>query len=140
MSVGVVYDPTQRTSTVPGDPSNVDTWDEIVLATLSVVDSWAVRSLRARLLLVDPETGAITTVDGKRAETVDRRDGSGRVVVRRAPRMYAPAHRVVFLAVHGYIPPRYSVRHLNESHWDNRPSNLYASPERGFVTYPVRVP
>jgi hypothetical protein len=101
-------------------------------------DRYVLEALAAGRIRVDPNTGAITGTHGNRLERVAR-DASGRVRVRRRPRsVWAPAHRVVWLAVHGEIPDRHVVRHHNGRKWDNRPVNLYLSRQRGFITYPGR--
>lgn len=102
-------------------------------------DSYTLAALACGDLRVDHETGAVFAADGSRAERVAR-DASGRVRVQRYPReVWAPAHRVVWIAVHGPIPDRHVVRHRNGRNWDNRPANLYLSRERGFITYPEAV-
>jgi hypothetical protein len=101
-------------------------------------DSYTVAAIARGDLLVDHETGAVFAADGSRAERVTR-DASGRVLVQRYPReVWAPAHRIVWIAVYGPIPDPQctSVRHRNGLKWDNRPVNLYLSRQRGFITYP----
>ena len=87
-------------------------------------------------LIVDRGTGAITRRDGTRAEHLDRRDGTGRVVVHHRPRVIAAAHRIVWIAVHGHIPPDARIRHANGMRWDNRPTNLrlYTPSTRSATT------
>jgi hypothetical protein len=85
-----------------------------------------------------PTDSYTVAADGSRAERVTR-DASGRVLVQRYPReVWAPAHRIVWIAVYGPIPDPQctSVRHRNGLKWDNRPVNLYLSRQRGFITYP----
>jgi hypothetical protein len=100
-------------------------------------DGYVMRALRAGDIVVDPRTGAITNRAGERMERPDKRDGSGWVTVQRLPRrVSAPAGRIVWLAMHGEIPKKHVVKHENGRKWDNRPTNLYLSRARGFVTYP----
>lgn len=88
-------------------------------------DEMALRALAAGSLTVDAETGAIHRANGKRAE-YPRPNGYGVVS------LYEPgqgarvvgAHRVVWLALHGPIPPGLQVNHRNKRRWDNRPENL----------------
>lgn len=103
----------------------------------SRVDQLTLYALQAGTIHVDPESGLITDRAGKAAVYVVRRDASGRVMICKYPReVWAPAHRVVWIAVHGLIPARTVVRHHNRCRWDNRPSNLYLSRSRGCITYP----
>lgn len=93
-------------------------------------------AIRDGLILVDTQTGAITNADGERVECLAP-GASGRVRVQRYPRVvWAPAHRIVWLAAHGHVPYRACVRHHNRRRWDNRLANLYLSRQRGCVTYP----
>jgi HNH endonuclease len=98
-------------------------------------DEYTLRALRDGRIKVD-EDGAVFDAAGRRAEHVTR-GGSGRVLVSSRPKVWAPAHRVVYLATHGSIPERAVVRHRNGMAWDNAPGNLYASGQRGFVTYAI---
>jgi hypothetical protein len=85
---------------------------------------------------VDPASGAITCRRGLRVERPTRH-GAGRVMVQAHPRIvWAPAHRVVWLAVNGPIPRHSFVRHKNGRRWDNHPGNLELTRRRGFITYP----
>jgi hypothetical protein len=99
-------------------------------------DSYALAALRRRDIRVDRRTGAVLDRHGRRAERPTR-GGAGRVLVNRKPKVWAPAHRVVWLAVHGAIPHRAVIRHHNGRAWDNCPANLYVTGQRGFVRYDI---
>lgn len=85
------------------------------------VDALIGQALRNGALRVEPD-GSIWRPDGRRAEMVD--DGYGRVRVWDCPLRLAMAHRVVWIAAHGPIPPGARVAHLNGKRFDNRPVNL----------------
>lgn len=87
-------------------------------------DEYAAEKLRRGDLRVDPTTGAITRPDGTRAEVLDKRTATGRVAVCQRPLVWAPAHRIVWIATHGPIPPGLKVGHHNGQRWDNRIDNL----------------
>lgn len=102
-------------------------------------DIYSLIALKHGIIQVDHETGAITNRYGKRVEQV-RPDGSGRVRVQRHPRdVWAPAHRIVWIAVFGDIPEHCYPQHRNGHRWDNRPSNLELTRRRGCITYPPEV-
>jgi hypothetical protein len=107
-----------------------------VLWSRRPTDAYTLAALTQGVIQVDPQTGAITGRTGQRLERRTR-DGGGRVKVQSRPRVvWAPAHRVVWLAVFGPIPAHSFVRHRNGRRWDNRPDNLELTRRRGFVTYP----
>lgn len=100
-------------------------------------DVFVLAALASGDIRVDVATGEIRDRDGRRVECLAR--GGGRVLVQRTPRrVWAPAHRVVWLAAEGEIPGRLVVRHLNGRRWDNRRANLFLSGQRGCVRYSDR--
>lgn len=98
--------------------------------TISGPDRLALLLLLSDQLVVD-HTGAIFR-NGKRAEVLDKRTGYGRVMVQRQPKLvWAMAHRVVWMAMFGPIPPNLVINHKNKRRWDNRPTNLDLTDARG---------
>jgi hypothetical protein len=82
---------------------------------------WISAALIARdLIRVDPVPGAIWWPDGTRAETLHS-TLYGWVHCGPVP---VPAHRVVWIAADGEIPPAMQVNHINRLKWDNRRANL----------------
>lgn len=87
-------------------------------------DPYSLEAIRSGRVIVDVENGIITRPSGKRAEHLDKRLGYGRVWVCKSPAIFAMAHRVVWLAAHGKIPPGLQVNHINGTRFDNRIANL----------------
>lgn len=98
------------------------------------VDALIAQALRNGALRVEPD-GSIWRPDGRRAETVD--DGYGRVRVWESPLRMAMAHRVVWIAINGPIPPGARVAHANRRRHDNRPANLTLVHTRPRVPGPT---
>lgn len=88
-------------------------------------DELALTLIASGDLTVDVDAGAVWR-NGHRAEELIRNTGYGRVCVarRRGHARFAMAHRVVWLAAFGPIPPRLQVNHRNRVRWDNRIANL----------------
>lgn len=87
-------------------------------------DELALQAIASGSIKVNVETGEIFNRQGARAEKLDKRLAYGRVVVRRRPLSLAMAHRVVWLAAHGFIPSGLFINHINRVRWDNRLANL----------------
>lgn len=93
-------------------------------------DGRALAAIEAGRIRVHVEAGEIYTADDdERAERLDRHTGYGRVYV--GGSRSAMAHRVVWLAAYGFIPPELEVNHLNRKRWDNRLSNLELVTPKG---------
>jgi HNH endonuclease len=86
-------------------------------------DILALTLLDRGYLTVDAEAGAVWNPSG-RAERVDKRTGYGRVQVYSRPLVCAMAHRIIWISVHGLIPPGLQINHVNRHGWDNRIANL----------------
>lgn len=88
-------------------------------------DEMALRALDTGRLTVNAETGVIYRASGERAENA-RQNGYGSVSLSEPGQgaRTIGAHRVVWLALHGPIPPGLQVNHRNLRRWDNRPENL----------------
>lgn len=83
-------------------------------------DELALKAIRGGVLVVDTDTGAICTGDGRKADGPDgeylRVNLNGRPV---------RSHRVVWLAAFGPIPPGdWEINHRNRIKTDNRITNL----------------
>lgn len=103
-------------------------------------DRLALEAIEQGRLIVKPDMGAIFRPDGTRAEYPEvYRGGAGRVKVSDNPETWSPAHRVIWLAAGRDLPDRWSVRHWDGRRWNNRIENLYATGDRGFVSYPQTV-
>lgn len=87
-------------------------------------DGAALAAIAEGRIRVEVESGEIYTPDGRRAECPDRRTAYGRVFVGGPAQRSAMAHRVVWLAAHGFIPDGLEVNHRNRMRWDNRLANL----------------
>jgi hypothetical protein len=84
-------------------------------------NDWIASALLDRQLIrADTETGELYCPDGSRAE-------------RMSPKIYGyvqvgpqrvQAHRVIWIAAEGEIPPAMQVNHRNRLRWDNRRANL----------------
>lgn len=85
-------------------------------------DQLAHAALQSGVLTVDPDEGAVYR-EGWRVEHLHKKTGYGRVQVAE-PLRWAMAHRVVWTAVNGLIPPRLEINHANGKRWDNRLVNL----------------
>jgi len=84
-------------------------------------NDWIASALLARSLIrAEPHTGALWWRDGTRAETL-RPDFYGEV---RIGTQAVGAHRIVWIAAEGEIPPAMQVNHRNQLKWDNRRANL----------------
>ena len=83
-------------------------------------DSTILTQLNSGALLADPDTGDVYRF-GKKA-TATQSNGYLQVHIGNGRR--ALCHRVVWLAVHGYIPEDMEVNHLNGQRTDNRLANL----------------
>lgn len=97
----------------------------------SRADALALSALLAGRFVVHAEQGEIWTPAGSRAEYLDRRLAYGRVVVSKQPMALAMAHRMVWMSVHGAIPPGLQINHINRLRWDNRIANLELVTPRG---------
>lgn len=91
---------------------------------MSRIDTLTIQALENRSIRVDLQTGAIYNSLGQRAEYLDKRLAYGRVQVYHRPYTLAMAHRVVWIALHGFIPPGLQINHINRRRWDNHPDNL----------------
>jgi hypothetical protein len=82
---------------------------------------WLASAMLARgVILADTAAGELRWPDGTRAETVLQ---SGYAVVRASP-LSVPAHRVIWIAADGEIPPGLQINHANRIRLDNRRANL----------------
>lgn len=97
-------------------------------------DELAIQLLESQILTVDIESGAIWR-DGERAEVLHVKTGYGRVVVGNRPLRWAMAHRVVWIAAHGPIPPGLLINHMNLRRWDNRLANLELTTHTGNLRH-----
>jgi hypothetical protein len=92
--------------------SNVGSNDDIALARIA-----------AGVFVVDAEAGTIHTADGQVADRPGR-NGYREINLQHNERR-SPAHRVVWLAAFGPIPPgRWEINHRNRKRDDNRIRNL----------------
>jgi hypothetical protein len=84
-------------------------------------NDWIASALLARKLIrADVKAGYLWWPDGTRAETLHPNTyGFVRIVYENVP-----AHRVVWIAADGEIPPAMQVNHRNKLRWDNRRENL----------------
>jgi hypothetical protein len=98
-------------------------------------DILAKYALDSRQLTVDFATGAIYRPDGTRAEILDKASGYGRIRVYKRPLVFAMAHRAIWIAAYGLIPPRLQINHINRRRWDNRLSNLELVTASGNVRH-----
>jgi hypothetical protein len=84
-------------------------------------NDWIAFALLGRsMLLADTDAGELRWPDGTRAERANARFYG---TVRAGPERVA-AHRVIWIAADGEIPPGIQVNHINNLHWDNRRANL----------------
>lgn len=84
-------------------------------------NDWIASALLARRMIhADAEAGELWWPDGTRAEVM-RHDFYG--CVHAGPQV-CPAHRIIWIAADGEIPPGIQVNHLNRLRWDNRRANL----------------
>jgi hypothetical protein len=92
--------------------------------------------MAAGRLLVDVESGVITYTSGRRAEN-PQSSGYGRVYVGRVNGKvkWCGAHRIVWMARYGPIPPNLVVNHRNRRPWDNRIENLDLTDRAGNVRH-----
>jgi hypothetical protein len=82
---------------------------------------WIASALLARKLIrAEPEPGELWWPDGTRAEHLLP---SHYGAVRAGP-CQVLAHRVIWIAAEGEIPPGIQVNHVNRLRWDNRRANL----------------
>jgi hypothetical protein len=82
---------------------------------------WIASALLGRnLIRADTGTGEIWWADGIRAEEI--RPGFYGAV--RVGQCRSPAHRIIWIAADGEIPPALQVNHVNKLTWDNRRANL----------------
>lgn len=73
---------------------------------------------------VDPRAGTVYGAAGTPVGYVDPRQGYVRIGMTRDGHQYA--HRLIYAACHGSIPPRHYVDHVNGKRADNRLRNLEA--------------
>jgi hypothetical protein len=86
-----------------------------------VNSDWIAHALLARnLIRAGTDTGAIWRPDGTRAETL----GTGCYGWVRVGTCNTSAHRLIWIAADGEIPPGLQVNHVNKRRWDNRRANL----------------
>jgi len=84
-------------------------------------NDWIAAALLGRsLIIANPEAGTLHWPDGTRAE---RMAASVYGYVHTGPQAVA-AHRVIWIAAEGEIPPAQQVNHRNLLRWDNRRANL----------------
>lgn len=84
-------------------------------------NDWIASALLDRALIrADTETGELRWPDGRRAEYLND-DLYGYV---KTPPAKVAAHRVIWIAAEGEIPPGLQVNHRNKLRWDNRRANL----------------
>jgi len=84
-------------------------------------NDWIASALLGRdLIIADTEAGALWWPDGTRAE---RMSASIYGQVSAGPEC-VQAHRVIWIAAEGEIPPGQQVNHRNLLRWDNRRANL----------------
>lgn len=82
---------------------------------------WIASALLARYMITaDTDAGALWWADGTRAEHL----GTGNYGWVRTGPCVVPAHRVIWIAADGEIPPGLQVNHMNGLKWDNRRANL----------------
>ena len=72
------------------------------------------------MLTADTEAGALWWADGTRAEQL----GTGGYGWVRVGPCKIPAHRAIWIAAEGEIPPALQINHVNRLKWDNRRANL----------------
>jgi hypothetical protein len=84
-------------------------------------NDWIASALLGRSLIsADPEAGTLHWPDGSRAETMSPNIYG---VVKAGPEQVM-AHRVIWIAAEGEIPPGVQINHRNRLRWDNRRANL----------------
>lgn len=76
--------------------------------------------LDRKIIRADPERGEVWWSDGRRAERL-RKTYYGYI---RAASHDVAAHRVIWIAGDGEIPPGLQINHRNRLRWDNRRANL----------------
>src|SRR5258707_902676 len=86
-------------------------------------NDWIASALLARnLVRADTDAGEIWWPDGTRAERPDA--GFYGLVPAGPAGECVAAHRLIWIAADGEIPPAMQVNHRNSLHWDNRRANL----------------
>lgn len=84
-------------------------------------NDWIASALLGRAMVIaDPEAGTVHWPDGTRAERMSQ-DIYGYVHI--GPQAVA-AHRLIWIAAEGEIPPAMQVNHRNRLRWDNRRANF----------------
>jgi hypothetical protein len=124
-------EPTGRRHTgQPGRPPNIYDADELAQAHATEANrtikqftdnDWLASALLARdLITTDTDNGHIWWTDGTRAERL----GPGNYGYIYVGHERVPAHRVIWIAAEGEIPPGLQINHRNRRRWDNRRTNL----------------
>lgn len=99
-------------------------------------DRAALEAIRTGRFAVDAAGGAIYRPDGRRAEVIWS-GARGRVHLGRHGDRHLSifAHRMIWIAAYGLIPPGLVINHVNKRPWDNRIDNLELTTPRGNIRH-----
>lgn len=99
-------------------------------------DAHALRMIAAGRIVADPTSGVIL-VDGRPNGTTDKASGYNRT---HCAGVYMQAHRVMWLFVHGSIPPGHVINHRDGNRRNNRIENLEAVTHKQNALHRHRSP